>query len=78
MPIYIPRTIITIHVRLEKQWGNIAFCLAQLSYSERSLHKLQDNLSCYQDKLHDDEVYNNLTAIATKTKKFAKQEVKVR
>lgn len=63
--------------RHEKQWGDLAFCLAQLPYSERCLHKLQENLNCYQDKLYNDEVYQNLTAISTRTKKFAKPEVKV-
>ena len=34
-------------------------------------------MSCYQDKLYDDDVYHNFTTISTRTKKFAKPEVKV-
>ena len=34
-------------------------------------------MNCYQDKLYNDEVYHNLTTICTRTKKFAKPEVKV-
>ena len=51
--------------------------MAQLPYSERCLHKLQQNMNCYQDKLYNDEVYHNLVTISSRTKKFAKPEVKV-
>ena len=34
-------------------------------------------MSCYQDKLYNDDVYHNFTIILTRTKKFAKPEVKV-
>jgi len=34
-------------------------------------------LNCYQDKIQNDNVYEHFIAISTRTKKFAKPEVKV-
>jgi hypothetical protein len=34
-----------------QQWRNIAFCVAQLSFSEKSLKKLTELLPCFQDKV---------------------------
>jgi condensin complex subunit 1 len=62
--------------RNERQWREIAHCLAQLSYSERGVRKLQENVACYQDKLGSPGVYTCFSAIFTKCRKFAKPEVK--
>jgi condensin complex subunit 1 len=50
-----------------------------LSYSERSLRKLQENFACFADKLVDDTVYACFTTIVAKSRGgFAKPEAKVR
>ena len=36
-----------------------------------------ENIGCYQDKLADEEVFNCFTIIITKSKKFAKPELRV-
>ena len=64
--------------RTEQQGQHLAFCLSQLSFSERSLRKLQENMSCYQGLLSDMDVYNSFVIILGKLKKFPKPEVKVR
>lgn len=63
--------------RSEKQWRDMAFCISQLSFSEKCLRRLQDNFGCYQDKLSDSDVYSSLSSILQKAKKFSKPEVKV-
>ena len=55
----------------------MAFCISQLSFSEKCLRRLQDNFGCYQDKLSDTDVYSSLSSILQKAKKFSKPEVKV-
>lgn len=63
--------------RTEQQSRYLAFCLSQISYNERGLRKLQDNLSCYQGLLTDKEVYGYFMSIIGKGKKLGKAEVKV-
>ena len=63
--------------RSEQQAQNLAFCLSMLSYSERGLRKLQENMSCYQSVLTDPDVYSSFVTIIGKLKKFPKPEVKV-
>lgn len=63
--------------RTERQWRDLAFCLAQLSYNERGVRKLQENFACFQDKLSDEDVYGFFNTIMGKCKKFAKPEMKV-
>ena len=63
--------------RTGRQWRDLSFCLAQLSYNERGVRKLQENFACFHDKLSDEDVYGFFTAIIGKCKKFAKPEMKV-
>ena len=66
------------HSRNERQWRDLSFCLSLLSYSEKSLRKLQENFTCFADKLVDDMVYNCFTTIISKSRGgFAKPEAKV-
>lgn len=59
-----------------KQWQNIAYCLSQLTYSDKGIRKLADLLKSYQHTLAVDEVLNHFKIIVSKAKKFAKAEVK--
>ena len=60
-----------------RQWRDIAFCLSLLSYSDKALHKLSENLACFADKLADDDVYSCFCNIVTAARKFSKAETKV-
>ncbi len=64
--------------RSERQWRDIAFCLARMNYSEKGIRKLQDNFSCFNDKLGEDDVYSNFVSLLNGAKSFAKPETKVR
>ena len=48
-----------------------------LSYNEKGIRKLQENFSCYHDKLVEEDVYSSFSVIISKSKKFAKPELKV-
>lgn len=65
-------------IRTDRQWRDLAFCLSMLSYNERGIRKLQENFSCFHDKLAEEDVYHSFLNIVGKSKKFAKPEVKVR
>ena len=64
--------------RTDRQPQDLAFCLALLNFSEKGMHKLQENFACYADKVSDPEVFASFTNILGKSKKFTKPEVKVR
>lgn len=54
---------------LPRQWRDIAFCLSLLPYkSERSVKRLMEGLPFYQDKLHDQGVFESFTAIVAKAR----------
>ena len=63
--------------RTDRQWVDLSFCLAQLSYNERSLRKLQENVACFQGTLSNNDVYGYFATIIGKCKKMAKPEIKV-
>ncbi len=82
-PLYLVAIISAlIHVcaipRTERQWHDLAHCLAQINFTDRCVRKLQENFACYQDKLADAEVFAALTSILNKAKKFAKPDARVR
>lgn len=62
--------------KTERQWRDLAFCLSMLSYNERGIRKLQENFTCFHDKLAEEDVYQSFLTIVGKSKKFAKPEVK--
>lgn len=62
--------------RAERQWRDIAYCLSLLSYNERSLKKLIDNVQHFKDKVQVDEVYQSFKLIISSTSKLAKPELK--
>ena len=55
----------------------MAFCLSIFNYNEKAAKKFMDNFSCYADKLHEDVLYEAVTAILTQCKKLPKAETKV-
>ena len=63
--------------RCERQWRDLTFCLSLLSYNERSIRKLQENFSCFADKLSEEFVYSCFVTIVAGARKFAKPEAKV-
>ncbi|XP_030557471.1 condensin complex subunit 1 [Drosophila novamexicana] len=62
--------------RVERQWRDIAYCLGLLSYNERSIKKLIDNVQHFRDKVQVDEVYQSFKLIISNTSKLAKPELK--
>uniref|UniRef100_A0A146L071 Condensin complex subunit 1 n=1 Tax=Lygus hesperus TaxID=30085 RepID=A0A146L071_LYGHE len=48
---------------LERQWQDLAFCLSQLSYNEKSLRKLFEALSTLNERLLCSEVQSAITGI---------------
>lgn len=63
--------------RTRRQWQDLALCLSLLSYSDKSVRKLQENFSLFADKLADEQVYQSFCIIITKARKLAKAEMKV-
>lgn len=54
-----------------RQWRDIAYCLSLLPFkSERSVKKLIEGLPFYQDKLHEETVFNRFNEILTKVMCF--------
>ncbi|XP_017151506.1 condensin complex subunit 1 [Drosophila miranda] len=62
--------------RVERQWRDIAYCLSLLTYNERSINKLMDNMQNYRDKVQNDDVYASFRLIISNTNKLAKPELK--
>ncbi|KAE8589790.1 hypothetical protein XENTR_v10017743 [Xenopus tropicalis] len=62
--------------RTERQWRDLAHCLALLPFSEKGLRKMQDCFDCYGDKLSDDAVYNSFLSTVAKMRRGAKPELK--
>jgi condensin complex subunit 1 len=61
----------------ERQWRDIAFCLSLLSYTDKIIRKLIENIPLYKDKVQVHEVYDYFRQIITNTLKLAKPELKV-
>lgn len=61
----------------ERQWRDIAFCLSLLSYTEKTIKKLIENIVLFKDKVQVEEVYQYFKQIISNTSKLAKPELKV-
>lgn len=61
----------------ERQWRDIAFCLSLLSYTEKTIKKLIENIGFFKDKVQIQEVYDYFRHIISNTLKLAKPELKV-
>lgn len=55
-----------------RQWRDMAFCLAQLSLSDKGVRRLCDdaNFKAFADKLHDEDIAASFLAIVAKAKKL--------
>ncbi|KAH8418366.1 hypothetical protein KR222_004050, partial [Zaprionus bogoriensis] len=62
--------------RTERQWRDISYCLSLLTYNERAIKKLIDNVQHFKDKVQVDEVYQSFKLIISNTSKLAKPELK--
>nr|ATG70746.1 binding [Hesperocyparis bakeri] len=60
----------------KKHWVDIAYCLSQLTYTEKGFKKLADLFKNYEHALAEDAVIDYFKSISNKAKKFAKPEVK--
>jgi condensin complex subunit 1 len=61
----------------ERQWRDIAYCLSLLSYNEKTVKKLIENVKFFKDKVQVQEVYDSFRMIISNTLKLAKPELKV-
>lgn len=61
----------------ERQWRDIAYCLSLLSYNEKTMKKLTDNIVTFKDKVQVQEIYDYFRTIIADTSKLAKPELKV-
>ncbi|XP_053670152.1 condensin complex subunit 1 [Anopheles nili] len=59
-----------------RQWRDIAFCLSLLSYNEKTIKKLIENIGCFKDKVQHEEIYQAFRTIISNTSKLAKPELK--
>lgn len=60
----------------QRQWRDIAFCLSLLSYNEKTIKKLSENIDCFKDKVQYDEIHASFKTIISNTSKLAKPELK--
>lgn len=60
----------------KKHWVDIAYCLSQLTYTEKGFKKLADLFKSYEHALSEDAVIEYFKSITNKAKKFAKPELK--
>jgi len=58
------------------QKADLAFCLAQLKISDKSIKNLNDLFKCYKDALFDEDVFKSFMSILTKSRKFASAAIK--
>ncbi|CAN1337422.1 Condensin-1 complex subunit CAP-D2 [Linum perenne] len=59
-----------------KQWEYIAYCLAQLTFTEKGMKRLIESFKTYEHVLSEDSVMEHFKTIVNKGKKFAKPEMK--
>ncbi|NWW48276.1 CND1 protein, partial [Pedionomus torquatus] len=63
--------------RTERQYRDLSHCLTLLTFSERGLHKLQDNFDCFADKLQDPAVYSCFQSVLARFRRASsKPEIK--
>lgn len=62
--------------RTERQFRDLAYCMAQLPLTERGLHKMLDHFDCFGDKLLDESVFSAFLSVVGKLRRGAKPEGK--
>jgi condensin complex subunit 1 len=63
---YLIYFILFAHVIDVKQWEYIAYCLSQLTLTERGLKKLIESFKAYEHALSEDSVLNHFRSIIAK------------
>ena len=49
--------------KTDQQWRDLAFCISQLSFTDKMIQKLQENFSSFGDKMADEEIYESFQLI---------------
>ncbi|VDN10924.1 unnamed protein product [Dibothriocephalus latus] len=60
--------------RTERQWRDLAYCLSVMSYNERMVRTLQENLPIFAQQLSIIDVYGAFTEIISSARKSAKPD----
>ncbi|KAF5403350.1 Condensin complex subunit 1 [Paragonimus heterotremus] len=60
--------------RLHRQWRDLAYCLTVISFNERSMRVLYENIPAFADKLCLPEVYAAFELLLANAKKFTKPD----
>lgn len=60
----------------QNQWVDLAYCLAQLHYTDKVIKKLIQLYPLYKERLDEPEVLAQFEALQKKARKFAKQDTK--
>lgn len=61
--------------RTERQWRDLAYCLRVMSFNERMIRTLQENLPIFVQQLSIPDVYESFAEILANAKKNAKAEI---
>lgn len=59
-----------------RQWEYVSYCLSQLAFTEKGMKKLMESFKTYEHALSEDSVMDHFKNIISKSKKFAKPELK--
>ncbi|XP_029810543.1 condensin complex subunit 1 isoform X2 [Suricata suricatta] len=62
--------------RTERQYRDLAYCVAQLPLTERGLRRMLDNFDCFGDKLSDESIFSAFLSVVGKLRRGAKPEGK--
>ncbi|XP_039074323.1 condensin complex subunit 1 isoform X1 [Hyaena hyaena] len=62
--------------RTERQYRDLAYCVAQLPLTERGLRRMLDNFDCFGDKLLDESIFSAFLSVVGKLRRGAKPEGK--
>ncbi|KER23370.1 hypothetical protein T265_08743 [Opisthorchis viverrini] len=60
--------------RTQRQWRDLAYCLTVISFNERTMRVLYENIIAFADKLCVPEVYSAFDLLITNAKKFTKPD----
>lgn len=61
-------TVFMLECKDAKQWRDLSYCLAQLSYTDKSLKKMIELFPKYQNALGVDEVVEHFKTIVAKVR----------
>lgn len=64
-------SLLHVPVADTRQWEYIAYCLSQLTFSEKGLKKLIEFFKVYEHVLSEDSVMNHFRSIVAKVVKYS-------